>query len=62
MFEPSQQPLPVNRPHPGLVDAGASLPELEDDLALGCESAYPWLQIERWRQEVLAMPAGRGKS
>jgi hypothetical protein len=58
MFESSQQPLPINRsrPAPGLVDA--SPPGFDDDLALGCESAYPYLQIERWRQEVLGPPAG----
>jgi hypothetical protein len=25
---------------------------LDDDVAFGCECADPWLQIERWRQEV----------
>jgi hypothetical protein len=61
MFESSQQPLPINRSHQaqGLVDTLPKSTCLDDDLALGCESAYPDLQIERWRQEVVATPAAR---
>jgi hypothetical protein len=61
MFESSQQPSPIDRSHPAqrLIDTASSSAGFDDDLALGCESAYPDLQIERWRQEVAAIPAAR---
>ncbi|HSI53469.1 MAG: hypothetical protein ACAH21_12635 [Ramlibacter sp.] len=37
-----------------LVDATAFWLASDDDLALGCECAYPSLQIERWGQEAPA--------
>jgi hypothetical protein len=39
------------------VDTTARWLGIDDDVALGCESAYPFLQIERWGQEVLPFPA-----
>lgn len=57
MFDPFHQPPPIHRlpPAPGQVETVASSPGFDDDLALGCESADPYLQIERWRQEALPL-------
>jgi hypothetical protein len=59
MPEPSQQlpPSAQSRPAGALVDTTARWLGIDDDVALGCESAYPFLQIERWGQEVLPFPA-----
>jgi len=59
MPEPSQQPLPPAHPRPAaaLLETTARWLDIDDDLALGCESADPSLQIERWGQEVLPFPA-----
>ena len=45
-----QQSMPPSTPRPMTVDAAA--PDDDSDYALGCESAYPSLQIERWMQEA----------
>ena len=39
---------PAPNPAPQFVDLGY----FDDDVALGCESADPALQIERWGQEA----------
>jgi hypothetical protein len=57
MPEPSQQPLPPRSSAAALVETTARWLDIDDDLALGCESADPSLQIERWGQEVLPFPA-----
>jgi hypothetical protein len=52
-----QFPQPHSFTQPGIVMPIAGVPprwlRAEDDLALGCESADPSLQIEHWGQEVL---------
>ena len=55
----SQQPIPFNGARPltaSMLDTTARWLSEHDDLALGCESADPALQIERWGQEVLPFP------
>ncbi|HXD42372.1 MAG TPA: hypothetical protein VN649_17540 [Ramlibacter sp.] len=54
MAESSQQPHSYSQPGAAMPATGAPPRWLrvEDDLALGCESAYPSLQIEQWRQEI----------
>ncbi len=37
-----------------MVEKTPSWLAMDDDLALGCECAYPSLQIERWGQEAMA--------
>lgn len=58
MSDPSQQPLRYNghRPAAALVDTTARWLSMDEDLALGCESADPALQIESWGQEILPFP------
>ena len=54
-FMPDTQ-LPMNAPGAaptGRVQAAARWLD-DSDIALGCESADPALQIERWSQEFLA--------
>jgi hypothetical protein len=55
MAQPSQQPHFFTQPGTVMPITGAPPRWLhvEDDLALGCESADPALQIEHWGQEVL---------
>jgi hypothetical protein len=50
----SSSPLTLQSP-PAAAAAGTKAPWLPDpdDLALGCECADPFLQIERWPQEAL---------
>jgi hypothetical protein len=59
MAEPSGQPYSFT--HPGAVAPANGVPArwlvVDDDLALGCESANPLLQIEQWGQEVLRRQA-----
>lgn len=59
MPDTSQQPSikADARPTAAMLD-NARQPQVDDDLALGCECADPWLQIERWGQEVQALPLG----
>ena len=45
-----QQSVPPSTPMPMRVDA--AVPDDDFDFALGCECAYPSLQIERWMQEA----------
>ncbi len=54
MAEPSQQPHFFTQPGTVMPTAGAPPRWLrvEDDLAMGCESADPSLQIEHWGREV----------
>jgi hypothetical protein len=58
MAESSQQPHSFTEP--GTVLPTTAAPprwlRVEDDLALGCESADPSLQIEHWGQEVQYRP------
>jgi len=58
MAEPSHPPHSLTQP--GTVMPATGAPprwlRVEDDLALGCESADPSLQIEHWRQEVQSLP------
>jgi hypothetical protein len=42
------------RPSAAMLDAVPA----DDDFALGCECAYPALQIERWGQQVQPYPPG----
>jgi hypothetical protein len=60
MPEPSKELLPATQPRPAaaLLDTTARWLGIDEDVALGCESADPSLQIERWGQEVLPFPAG----
>lgn len=56
MFEPYQSP-PVTVTHPSsaaakLVMATARWLAIDEDVALGCESADPSLQIESWEQAL----------
>jgi hypothetical protein len=60
MPEASQQLLPSTQKRPAaaaLVDTTARWFGIDEDVALGCESADPSLQIERWGQEVLPSKA-----
>ena len=61
MPDTSQQPSMKAdaRPSAAMPEASARRPQADDDLALGFECADPWLQIERWGQEVQAFPLGR---
>lgn len=58
MPDTSQQPsMKVDtRPTAAMLDAISRRPHADDDLALGFECADPWLQIERWGQEVQTFP------
>lgn len=59
MPDPSQQPLAFNGARPAaaaLAETTARWLSVDEDLALGCECAYPSLQIERWGQEALPFP------
>jgi len=50
---PDMQPsMPPATTVPMAVDAATSADDF--DFALGCECAYPSLQIERWMQEARA--------
>lgn len=59
MPEPSEELLPPAqlRPAAALVGTTARWLGIDEDIALGCESADPSLQIERWGQEVIPIPA-----
>jgi hypothetical protein len=48
-LQPSE-PMPIAAP--SLVEAAG--PNEDADYALGCECAYPTLQIERWSDEAAA--------
>ena len=50
---PAQASTPPNAP--GFVTAAAQGYD-EDDVAIGCECAYPSLQIEVWHSEAGAQP------
>lgn len=56
MINPPQQPHAFNAvpATAGRVENTAGWLAMDDDLALGCECAYPSLQIERWGQETMA--------
>ena len=59
MSEPSRQ-LPASthpRPTASQIDTTARWVDIADDVALGCECANPYLQIERWAQEIFPPPA-----
>jgi hypothetical protein len=58
MPDTSMQPAMKKEPRPSaaMLDAGERSAPVDDDLALGCECAYPALQIERWGQQVQAFP------
>ena len=45
-----QQSVPPSTPTS--MTASAAMPDEDADFALGCECAYPSLQIERWMQEA----------
>ncbi len=47
------------RPSATLPEAVAARPQADDELALGFECADPWLQIERWGQEMQSFPFAR---
>jgi hypothetical protein len=47
------------RPLAAPLEARACRPHVDEDVALGCECADPWLQIERWGQEMQASPFDR---
>jgi hypothetical protein len=59
MSEPSQYPPVTHRSAAAasVVATTARWLGVEDDFALGCECADPSLQIERWGQEVVALPS-----
>lgn len=58
---PEQNPLAHQfgrrPPAAALVEAASLRLTADEDIALGCECADPALQIERWGQEALQLPA-----
>jgi hypothetical protein len=58
MPEPPEQSL-ASAPAPAaaVLNTTARWLGIDEDIALGCESADPALQIDRWGQEVLPFPA-----
>jgi hypothetical protein len=56
-METAQLPTPKLRAPDASKIQSAPRYLLDDELALGCESADPSLQIERWRAEIAAEPA-----
>jgi len=53
-----------SRSHPAVtvLETTARWLALHEDIGLGCESADPSLQIERWGQEVQTFPLTRAHS
>lgn len=59
MPEPSEQSLAPAQPAPAaaVLNTTARWLGIDEDIALGCESADPALQIDRWGQEGVPLPA-----